>query len=87
MTLPPRLDNLELVLEKYMESKNLRDMLDFKKEFLYEKLFTDEKTLQHFYNPVHVYCRMIKNGYDKDTASTFCRMYETNLRGVIYGKN
>lgn len=86
MSVPSELEDLELKLEKYMEDKTLGSMLDFKKEFQYQKLYSTNETLQHFYNPLHVKCRMIKNGYDKGDAEVFCRMYEHNLRGVIYGK-
>lgn len=33
--------------------------------------------LQHFLNPLHIYCRMIDFGFSKDFAMFICRAYES----------
>jgi hypothetical protein len=36
--------------------------------------------IQHRYNPLHIYCRLIERGLDKRLSMTVCRCYEV----VIY---
>ena len=33
--------------------------------------------LQHYFNPLHIYCRMIDFGFSKDFAMSVCRVYES----------
>jgi len=87
MEVPKEFEDLEMLLEKYMESMALMDMYELKKEIRYSSYFLDIDKLHHYYNPAHVYCRMIRNGYKKEEADKFCKMYETNIRGVLYGKD
>jgi hypothetical protein len=35
-----------------------------------------EKTLQHYLNPLHVYCRLRDMGFPKAVAISLCRFYE-----------
>ena len=37
------------------------------------------KVLQHYLNPLHIYCRMIDVGISKRTAGYFCMLYERIL--------
>ncbi len=34
------------------------------------------KVLQHYLNPLHIYCRMIDAGFSKRTAGFFGMLYE-----------
>lgn len=40
-------------------------------------------SLQHYLNPVHVYCRLRDLGLDRDRAKTICAAYERYIYRVL----
>ena len=40
--------------------------------------------LQHTFNPVHMYCRLMDIGLDKVRARKMCRVYERFIYSVMW---
>jgi hypothetical protein len=41
------------------------------------------KNIQHYLNPLHVYCRLRNMGVSKGTAVSCCRFYEKHFFNVF----
>lgn len=44
-------------------------------------------TLQHYLNPLHIYCRMRDFGVGKKAALLMCRLYERLIFNQLFGKD
>ena len=51
-----------------------------------EALHIMRKTLQHYLNPLHIYCRLLNLGFPRRLAVFISRFYERDIFTLFSGK-
>ena len=83
--LPDICDDLESLLIETVEEPTLPNWVRLRQELKEARTYMTEKQIQHFYNPMHVYCRLKKDlGYSDDDAKMMSSIYENMCGKVVY---
>ena len=45
-----------------------------------------ERALKHYFNPLHIYCRLRDMGIAKQSAMSLCRIYERSIFRPLLAK-